>query len=615
MRSVFLVLFALTLLPACDDETGGGSKVINFGRDMAPAPSPDMGMVQADMMPTTPVDRRNRLVVQGAPDVAMFRGDLATLSVRYLDADNQPIANSQVTLSPETPEQMLVAVRARTVPTDANGIANFQVTAQQMDGRTRMMAEAENAEPAYWVVRVNQNPVGEIVVQVIYDVVNGWYGFDDIEVVEVQLIEGTCENSAAVVPGRRTINGPSIMPFDGDDLSTVGSVPNGRTFSAVAVGRNMLNRNIVRGCSEGYTADGGNSVNALVVLEDQPLEFKGTFNIEHRLNLIGMIEGGGNEDVNQLVEILEVLGALGGANQDGPFPRGNALIQLLCDRAEIGGAICIALRVVGAPVVENFINEQAMANPDVAEALAILDILGDVFTNLSDLTVEGEMEFIASYPDAEGYLRDNQSRWQRMRFQWRRDCPFAQPEQCERSFDLARENMGRDTPIQANFDAQLAEADILLIGRHQLGLNYGLFVLLALEEWILPELTDQPAPVGVEALFAQLIDCAALDVQLGLPAGSCEATIIPALSGLLRTQLMTINDGTDLLTLEGQVRIADEYPNLKVDRMFEGTWNGYFGEAEGRDNPEDLIPEIGTFEGCRDTECALLPGAMDAMNP
>jgi hypothetical protein len=172
--------------------------------------------------------------------------------------------------------------------------------------------------------------------------VNGWYGFDDIEVVEVQLIEGTCENSAAVVPGRRTINGPSIMPFDGDDLSTVGSVPNGRTFSAVAVGRNMLNRNIVRGCSEGYTADGGNSVNALVVLEDQPLEFKGTFNVEHRLNLIGMIEGGGNEDVNQLVEVLEVLGALGGANQDGPFPRGNALIQLLCDRAEIGGAICVA---------------------------------------------------------------------------------------------------------------------------------------------------------------------------------------------------------------------------------------------------------------------------------
>ena len=127
--------------------------------------------------------------------------------------------------------------------------------------------------------------------------------------------------------------------------------------------------------------------------------------------------------------------------------------------------------------------------------LGILDLIGDVFTNLSDLTIEGEMEFIASYPDEEGYLRDNQSRWQRLRFQWRQGCPFAQPEQCERTFDLARENMGRNTPISANFDAQLAEADVLLIGRHQLGLNFGLFVLLALEEWILPLQTGLPAPV------------------------------------------------------------------------------------------------------------------------
>ncbi|MGC6416526.1 MAG: hypothetical protein ACON3Z_05395, partial [Bradymonadia bacterium] len=98
-----------------------------------------------------------------------------------------------------------------------------------------------------------------------------------------------------------------------------------------------------------------------------------------------------------------------------------------------------------------------------------------------------------------------------------------------------------------------------------------------------------------------------------LPQGSCDMSIIPALSGLLRTQLENINDGTDLLTLEGQVRVSDAYPNLKVDTFTDGTWNGYFGEAEARPNPEDLVPEIGTFEGCRDTECALLPGAMEEM--
>jgi hypothetical protein len=576
-----------------------------------------------DMMPPVPVDRRNRLVVQGAPDIAMFRGETVRLNVRYLDADGRPIVNGQVSLGPEDPNQNLVSIRARGAQTDGNGAASFEITAQMVDGRTRLMAEADNALPAYWVIRVSQNPSGQMTVQVTYDSQNGRYRNDNIQHVTVKLVQGDCDNALTVVPGRRTINGPAIMPFDGDDLSVITGVPSGLTFAALAWGRNMLNRNIVRGCTDGHTVEGGAEVVVAVPLEDQPLEFKGTFNIEHRINLLGMIQGGANEDVNDFIDILEIFAALGGANEEGPFPRGNALINLLCDRANIDQVLCIAIRVVGAPVIEEFFNEQAMNNPDVAEALEILNILGDLFTNLSDLTVEGQMEFVDSYPDEEGYLGRasmadgeprNQSRWQRLRFQWRQGCPFAQPEQCERSFDLARENMGRDTPIQANFDARLTDSNILLIGRHQLGLNYGLFVLLALEEWILPQMTGRPAPVGIEALFEQLIDCAQLDQDLGVPAGTCQMTVIPALAGLLEAQLVQINDGTDLLTLEGQVKIADEYPNLKVDRFYDGVWNGYFGEAEGRDNPEDLIPEIGTFEGCRDTECALLPGAMENMN-
>ena len=79
--------------------------------------------------------------------------------MRYLNADNQPIANGQVTLSPETPEQALVAIRARTVPTDANGTATFEITAQQMDGRTRLMAEALMLTQHTGCLRGNQNPV------------------------------------------------------------------------------------------------------------------------------------------------------------------------------------------------------------------------------------------------------------------------------------------------------------------------------------------------------------------------------------------------------------------------------------------------------------------------
>ena len=81
---------------------------------------------------------------------------------------------------------------------------------------------------------------------------------------------------------------------------------------------------------------------------------------------------------------------------------------------------------------------------------------------------------------------------------------------------------------------------MLLIGRHQLGLNFGLFVLLALEEWILPLQTGLPAPVALDELFRQLLDCASLDNQLGLPAGTCNDAIVPGLSGCCGISLRTL---------------------------------------------------------------------------
>ena len=231
----------------------------------------------------------------------------------------------------------------------------------------------------------------------------------------VKLIPGNCQTAFTAQPGRRTFNGPDVMPFDGDDISLVAGVPVTLEFAAVAWGRNNLNRNILQGCTDGHRAVGGERLEIDLPLLDQPLEFKGIFEVEHHINLIQLVEGGGDEDLNNFVDILEVLGALGGANQDGDFPRGNAMLQLLCDRADIGQPWCTLLRTFGAGPLEQWINDQAAQDEDVAEALRIFDILGDIFTNLTDLTIEGEMEFTASYPDNEGYLRDNQSR-QRMRF-------------------------------------------------------------------------------------------------------------------------------------------------------------------------------------------------------
>ena len=54
------------------------------------------------------------------------------------------------------------------------------------------------------------------------------------------------------------------------------------------------------------------------------------------------------------------------------------------------------------------------------------------------------------------------------------------------------------------------------------------------------------------------------------------------------------------MTIAGTVNYADDYPNLRVDRLYDGEWAGAFGDAMM------LLPEFGTFNGCRDTECAQL---------
>ncbi len=73
------------------------------------------------------------------------------------------------------------------------------------------------------------------------------------------------------------------------------------------------------------------------------------------------------------------------------------------------------------------------------------------------------------------------------------------------------------------------------------------------------------------------------------------------LAALVGTQS---NQTFQAFTFEGTVRVADALPDLRVDRLEEGVWQGAFGDAE------DLAGAAGTFAGCRRGECAeALPDA------
>ena len=123
--------------------------------------------------------------------------------------------------------------------------------------------------------------------------------------------------------------------------------------------------------------EGGVVTTVEVNLIDEPLEFKGVFQVDHDLNINDMLRGTDDEGLNGFVNVFEILGAIGGGNGMGMYPRGDGIVSLLCERADIPAGICGLARTLAAQPLEEAIN-----NNFDQDTLDFLDILGDLYANL-----------------------------------------------------------------------------------------------------------------------------------------------------------------------------------------------------------------------------------------
>lgn len=606
MKKLLTLVSVLVCFTACDDNVGASGDPF--------VPPRDMGMANDAGTPNV-VGYPYKLEIDGESEISLYYNQPAELRVRYVDdgnqdgpAGDQPIFDGTVEVSFEPEDQSFASVQSRTRRTDSNGLATFNLTTNGFTGRFRVVARAANARPVAWTVRVSKDPLGAVNVRVQYDPATGRYQSGEFNNIRVKLVEGTCTTALTANNRRYSFTGPTITPFDGDDISAFVDVPGAVEFAALAWGRNDDGRNIARGCTDGVLSGSAMPTEAIVTLEDEPLEFKGVFNVDHEFDITEMLRGTDDDGLAGFVDALEILGALGGGNGMGMYPRGDAILGLLCDRANINAAVCAALRLFGARVLEEEINN----NVD-ADTLAALDVFGDLYTNLSVFKVYGEMEFLANYPTVEGYLRDNESRWQGIRFVWRDGCDLMMMGDCEREFPFVDDNQGRESPITARFDALYETAnDTLFISRHQMSLSYGRLVVLALERWILPQAIPEAdvgpnnMPDGVVSFsefLGVLVNCNSIANGDATLEGLCTAGL--ALGGdFLRNELLNIDDSTDLITLEGSVKVADMVVDLRADYLYDGVWNGTFGD-DG-----ELTSNIGTFEGCRDEDCEAIDALM-----
>ena len=629
MRVLIAVLMFAFGVAACDDNVvGGGAGALpqrdampgNPDPDMALPPLPDATVPEPDAeIDAAPAPKMNRLEIDGAAAIEVVVRETVTLRVIYTDTFGEPIADGDVRIMAQAGSGLVFD--ANTKRTNPLGRAEFDLTAGELLGDFQVTATADFVvAPVTWDVRVVQPAPGSVAVTVNY---GGRYDPEIFGRVQVRLVEGGCVGALDNNPGgglRDVIEGMDLQPFESGDISLIEGVPAGFEFSAVAFARNANNRALAYGCTEGNTAVSGEQVPVIVPLQDGRLEFKGIFEVDHVLDLSLLLENGDNEGLRNFVTILEVLGALGGARGEGANFRGDAVLLLVCDRLDVPGFlepficddnIIFALVREGVAAAIHDMIENALP-PD---ALRGLNVIGDVASIFQEMHVNGQIEFIESFPNDDNILPLNENRWYGLDFVWREGCPFDEPDRCRRNFDLVERVDGRDAPIRGEFDAEIIEEGVMEIAPHTMSLDYGLLMLAVLQGWILPEVLGQPGPVRLVDFVIGLIDCPSVnaglppDIMAPLRDNFCETVIAAPMAEFLRDQLLGIEGGLQSLTIAGTVNYADDYPNLRVDRLFDGEWAGAFGEGPM------LFPEFGTFSGCRDTECAQLEMMDEAVQP
>ena len=605
-------------VPACrnmfDDDADG---LTDFPADPGCDNAEDLDESDIPTGPAPPGSRELAIIGDRSRSVA-FDATL-DLQVRYTDA-NGPIGNSRVTarLMDDTGNDRTAqgvegsGLRSSNGITNADGVATFTVVAAQRAVTFRVQASAEGAAPVTWAVAVMREGAGALNITVTYEPDDNRYDFSLISSATVHLFDSAnceiLEESALNLQGAY-LSLPPLSPFNEVDNSTLlgdieeryidaNGVEREAQFSivAVAMGREVEGvpgRPLAFGCVDAVRVQGGQTTQVEVVLDDLPLIWKGNFVTVNKFDLTDLLRGTENETLERIADVLDILRILGA--EEG---RGEAVIRLICEIANVDESTCDIVDTLGAPFIDRALNRFLPRDCQGDGALCIvarvLTALSDVLTIASELTTVGEIRFTQDQADANGDLVGVDNNWQKFRFVWRNGCP--QGEDCSREFtigDLDRERR----PISGTFDAHVEGWD-MDISPHGLNFRYGLILVGLAEQWIIPLIANQPPPYRIEDMLADLIPCADINDFFGDPnSGLCEDVLVAALSDVIYDQLGRLQFEPEQFRLSGTALARDRDGDLVVDMLDEGLWAGVltFGDT--------VLDFEGCFQGCRDNEC------------
>ncbi len=603
-----LLLSALSLLWACADSAAGGDDP-----DMAAGDGP--GLLPTDMGPApNPVVGARTLEIVGESSVFAHYGQTLPLKVKYigLDRDNRPVPIPNASLTARLLDDRGNDVTATGAEgsilqstrrnTNAQGEGTFELQAGMRDVQFSVEVcpgncaspSPDDADPVRFTVTVQREGAGGLTVRVTYDANQGRYEFRHLQAANVHLFDReNCDllrQSAANLQNAYFSLAP-VEPFNEVDNSvSVGDLDDGATFSVAAQGTNQNGNTITFGCQDGVIITGGSVTRIDIAMTDLPLEFKGTYTVTHKFNLLGLLDSSGNEALAVVGDVLEILQLLGDESGD----RGQRIVDELCDLAGVDEGLCRILRTIGGRLIDEAIDRWVPPN-----VLNVFRAISDVLAIFTELTVLGEFQMNSM--DADGRIEGNDNRWQRFRFTWRLNCPMG--DDCTRVFPLSDLRLN-DRPIFGTFNAEL-DGPNMIIEPHGITFRYGLIILGIITNWVVPAFVDldcDPDPMdrdangcGLEAMIGAIVPCDAInDFLTGDPNdGLCERVLVASIAEILVDQLTRLEFSADQFMIDGEVEPIDEDGDLTIDKLSMGVWNGVIDAG-------DLQLEFrGCFEACR----------------
>lgn len=601
MRKTSLYLAALISVVnigfGCDDNTKSSTMdtVVVGSRDMD-VPLDDNHMMM-DMM--VEVTNARELRVEGMMNRTVFSGQSVDLQVRLLELRSGAevaLANQAITMKlfdsagndrTSTGVQGTTLQSAR-VNTNAQGIGTFRLFAGDPNVTVRLQATAADAAPVTINVAVTQPEAGDLKVRVLYDAQAGRYSYLDLQSARVSLFtDRTCDMIIAD-PTRlsgATFAWPPITPYDDlNNTVTESDFEHDAQFTIAASVYSPTGPAVGFGCVENVTIVGGQETEVTINITDLPLEFKGRFVTTNRFDLSDLLRSSEDETLSNIADVLDVLRLLGSNDPS----RGTELIRLLCEIANVDEQACNIASFIGGPLIVNILD-----NNIPGDVFAVLSVISDVITIVTEMTIVGEIEFPDSYPD-ENHMLSGDNRWQRFRFEWRDGC---MAQNCDRTFTIG--NLDNDNrPIAGLFDAEVVDAQTLEIFDHGLNFRFGLIALGIAEQWVLPSVVGRQGPVSLRDLLGELMrdTCISIDMTVG-QMNFCQNVIVNALSAVIIDQLSNLDFSPEQFRINGSATLVDSNTDLRIDTLQNGVWYGSI------DTGNTILRFNGCFTGCRDAEC------------